>query len=435
LCGIAAVWNVEDAYSTLHDILLGLQHRGQESVGVVLKDFKTVKGGGLVDTVLGEDRWTKSTSGIGHVRYSTVGATDEIQPFVAITQKGKIAVAHNGTIPNVEELFSSLLKRGAVFQSSVDSEVFLHLASMAPHEDPKISIMWALSRISAAYALVWMHPDFIAVARDPYGFRPVFLGEFQTGYVAASEDSALKAIGAQKIEEVEPGTVFFLTTDGLEKKRFDKEKPKRFCSFEYIYFARPDSSFSGLNVHKARFMMGVELYRENPVDAELVVPVLDSGLSGALGFSRESGIPLGLGLMKNRYVGRSFIMPSGRKEIVRKKLVPIIEVVKGKKVVVIDDSIVRGTTMGIIVQILKEAGAKEVHVGIHSPPITYPCYYGIDTAKKRELVASQLDVEEIRREVQADSLFYLSIEGLIKILGGNGVCVACFTGTYPHVDL
>ena len=432
MCGIAAVWNVNDAYSILHDILLGLQHRGQESVGIVLNDFRVLKGRGMVDTVLLEERWMESNSGIGHVRYSTVGSTKEIQPIIAVTHKGKMAVAHNGTIPNADDWFKHLLERGAVFQSTIDSEIFLHLASMAPYDDPKASVVWALSKISAAYALVWMHADFIAVARDPYGFRPLFIGRYKDGHVVASEDAALRAVGAVNVEEVAPGTVVFFSQDGIEKQRFEESK-RKFCSFEYIYFARPDSTFSGLNVHRARFMMGAQLYRENRVDADIVIPVPDSGLSGALGFSSESSIPLDFGLMKNRYIGRSFIMPSGRKEIVRKKLVPIRDVVKDKRVVVIDDSIVRGTTMGIIVQILREAGAREVHVGIHSPPVSHPCYYGIDTARKKELVASQMNIEEIRREVKADSLFYLSLEGLLGVLGRNGVCVACFNGEYPHL--
>lgn len=430
MCGIAGVWNVQDAFSVLHDLLLGLQHRGQESVGIVLNNFRVLKGRGLVEQVLTEENWFESERGIGHVRYSTAGSLEEIQPLVAFTKKGKIAIAHNGTIPDAEAWIRSLQERGAVFQSTLDSEIFLHLISMSSG-DVKEAIVEALKRVKAAYSLVVLHEGFLAAARDPYGIRPLFYGKYRGGFVVASEDSALKAIGVEEIKEVPRGSVVFFE-EGEEVVEFEKRE-ERFCSFEFIYFARPDSSFLGENVHKARCKMGEELFAENPIEADLVIPVLDSGLSGALGFSRASGIPLDVGLMRNRYMGRSFIMPVNREKIVKKKLVPIGDVIKGKRVVVIDDSIVRGTTMSIIVNILREAGAKEVHVGIHSPPVRYPCYYGIDTARKQELVASEKDVEEVKRLVNADSLFYLSLEGLKRAIGRSELCVACFNGEYPHL--
>ncbi|KHC91469.1 amidophosphoribosyltransferase [Thermotoga sp. Mc24] len=430
MCGIAGVWNVKDAFSVLHDVLLGLQHRGQESVGVVVDGFKTIKGKGLVDTVLTEDRWEDAEKGIGHVRYSTAGSLEDIQPIVAFTRKGRLAIAHNGNIPNGEKWIEMLKEKGAVFQSSLDSEVFLHLISMS-EGDLKESIVKALKKVPLAYSLLILHEEFLAAARDPYGVRPLFYGKYGDGIVVASEDAALKAIGVEDIEEVPPGTVVFFSNNGAETVKFAR-KEKRFCSFEFIYFARPDSHFLDQSVHIARYRMGEELYRENPIEADVVVPVLDSGLSGAMGFSSASGIPLDIGLMRNRYVGRSFIMPVDREKIVKKKLVPIEDVVSGKRVVVIDDSIVRGTTMGIIVKILREAGAKEVHVGIHSPPVRFPCFYGIDTARKKELVAGERAVEEVKKIVNADSLFYLSLEGLKRAIGRSELCVACFSGEYLH---
>ena len=430
MCGIAGVWNVKDAFSVLHDVLLGLQHRGQESVGVVVDGFKTIKGKGLVDTVLTEDRWEEAEKGIGHVRYSTAGSLEDIQPIVAFTRKGRLAVAHNGNIPNAKKWMDLLHGKGAVFQSTLDSEIFLHLISMS-EGDIKSSIVKALKKVPLAYSLLILHEEFLAAARDPYGIRPLFYGRYGEGVVVASEDAALRAIGVEDLEEVPPGTVVLFMNDGEERIKFNS-KERRFCSFEFIYFARPDSHFLDRSVHLARYRMGEELFRENPIEADVVVPVLDSGLSGAMGFSSASGIPLDIGLMRNRYVGRSFIMPVDREKIVKKKLVPIEDVVRGKRVVVIDDSIVRGTTMGIIVKILKEAGAREVHVGIHSPPVRFPCYYGIDTARKKELVAGEHDVEEVKKIVNADSLFYLSLEGLKRAIGRNELCVACFNGEYFH---
>ncbi|MCD6551481.1 amidophosphoribosyltransferase [Thermotoga sp.] len=430
MCGIAGVWNVKDAFSVLHDVLLGLQHRGQESVGVVVDGFKTIKGKGLVDTVLTEDRWEEAEKGIGHVRYSTAGSLEDIQPIVAFTRKGRLAVAHNGNIPNAKKWMDLLHGKGAVFQSTLDSEIFLHLISMS-EGDIKSSIVKALKKVPLAYSLLILHEEFLAAARDPYGIRPLFYGRYGEGVVVASEDAALRAIGVEDLEEVPPGTVVLFMNNGEERIKFNS-KERRFCSFEFIYFARPDSHFLDRSVHLARYRMGEELFRENPIEADVVVPVLDSGLSGAMGFSSASGIPLDIGLMRNRYVGRSFIMPVDREKIVKKKLVPIEDVVRGKRVVVIDDSIVRGTTMGIIVKILKEAGAREVHVGIHSPPVRFPCYYGIDTARKKELVAGEHDVEEVKKIVNADSLFYLSLEGLKRAIGRNELCVACFNGEYFH---
>jgi len=439
VCGIAGAFDVERAFFVLHDLLLHLQHRGQESVGIVMDNFTSIKGHGLVKEVLTEKSFIEGHTGIGHVRYSTVGGPEEIQPLVGYTGKGKLAIAHNGTIPDASHRRETFLERGAVFSTTVDSELFLHYVSIAPFEDSLESVLWALQTVPAAYSLLVLNEDFMIGARDPYGYRPLFWGKYDGGYVLASEDSALVVLGASDITEVERGQVIILEKGKSPKiQKLSVDRPGRFCVFEYIYFARPDSNLGGINVHKARFEMGRWLYKEHKIQADIVIPVLDSGLSGALGFSSESGIPMDFGLMRNRYMGRTFIMPTDRESSVRKKLIPIPEVVKDKDVLLIDDSIVRGSTMGVIVSMLREAGARKVIVGIHSPPAKYPCFYGIDTATRRELIASDHTVEEIRETIGADELFYLSIEGLIKAVGREDVCLACLNGHYdtwvPEVD-
>jgi len=436
LCGVAAAWNVEGAYWILHDLLQGLQHRGQESAGVVLEGFASVKGMGLVDSVITPSAAIDGSRGIGHVRYSTVGGSNprNVQPITADTRKGTFSVAHNGTVTEARRWRDWLLEKGAVFFTDSDTEIFLHLISMAPFDDPVESCLWALSQVRCAYSILLFHDDFLLAARDGFGFRPLFWARLGEGYLVCSEDAPLKVVGASDIRELERGVALVLSRDGVAERRF-ADFPSRFCSFEYIYFARPDSSFMGLNVHVSRFRMGERLYRESLLEGDLVVPVLDSGISGALGFSFASGLPLDLGLMRNRYLGRSFIMPSGRKEAVRRKLLPIEDVVRGRSVIVVDDSIVRGTTMGTIVSMLREAGAREVSVAIHSPPVRCPCYYGIDTARGRELLASSMSPGEIASVVGADRVAYLSVEGLLEALGCSQVCTACFTGEYPHEGL
>ncbi|KUK22663.1 MAG: Amidophosphoribosyltransferase [Thermotoga petrophila] len=435
-CGVAGVWNIERAYNILHDILLGLQHRGQESVGVVVGNFEVVKGMGLVEEIIKPERFLPGDRGIGHVRYSTVGSSAHrnIQPIIAQTRKGLMGVAHNGTLPDADYWKNWLMEMGHIFLTETDSELFLHLISSSPFERAQDAIVWTLQQIKCAYSLILYHKDFIAIARDGFGIRPLFWGRFENGFVMASEDAALRVIGAEDINEVAPGTVVFFEKDREPYAIKFSSFPKRVCSFEYIYFARPDSTFDGLNIHKARFNMGKILYEESKLEGDIVVPVLDSGISGALGFSYASGIPIDLGLMRNRYLGRSFIMPSKRSETVRRKLLPIPEVVSGKRVIVIDDSIVRGTTMNVIVKMLRESGAKEVYVAIHSPPVRFSCFYGIDTARRGELVASSHSVEELKETVGADNLIYLSIDGLKRALEGRNACFACFEGRYPHEE-
>ncbi|ODN30275.1 amidophosphoribosyltransferase [Fervidobacterium thailandense] len=434
MCGIAGAWNVVDSYNVIHDLLLALQHRGQQAAGVVLEGFKSVKGLGLVESVLTDERFVEGSKGIGHVRYSTFGSISEIQPISAHTLKGTIAIAHNGNIYDAPLRRKFVMENGGIFSTTLDSELFIHYFSIAPYTDPVNSLQWTLSRIPAAYALLVMHETFIAAARDPFGIRPLFYGRYDDGYVVASEDAALHAIGATDIAEIDPGTmVLFDETNQPKVIRF-AERKDRFCSFEFVYFARPDSNFYGVNVHEVRKKLGQKLFEESKVYADVIVPVLDSGFSGAIGYSLVSGIPLDLGLIRNHYLGRSFIMPKDRQNIVRRKLAPIKSVIDGREVILIDDSIVRGTTMRIIVEMVREAGAKRIYVGIHSPPVKGPCYYGIDTSRRSELIASNLEIEELAKSIGADRIFYLSVERFKEVFekcGVKGICTGCFDLEYP----
>lgn len=433
MCGIAGTWNVEDSYNVIHDLLLSLQHRGQQAAGVVVNGFKSVKGEGLVENVLTDDKFLPGNRAIGHVRYSTYGSINEIQPIIAYTFKGTLSIAHNGNIIDADERRKFIMENGGIFSTTLDSEIFIHYFSIAPYRDPKESIQWALSRIKASYSLVILHDTFLAAARDTFGIRPLFYGRFNDGYVVASEDSALHSIGCSDIHEIESGTVVFFT-DSKEPEiiRFGDSNDK-FCSFEFVYFARPDSNFYGVNVHEIRKKLGMKLYQEHKITGDVIVPVLDSGFSGALGYSTSSGIPLDYGLIRNHYIGRSFIMPKNRQDIVRRKLSPLSSVVKGKDVILIDDSIVRGTTMKVIVEMVKEAGARRVFVGIHSPAVIGPCNYGIDTSRRSELIASQKDISNLKTFVGADELFYLSVERYKQVFEECGVkvCMGCFDLNYP----
>jgi len=435
MCGIAGTWNVDDSYNVLHDVLLALQHRGQQSTGVVINGFKSVKGEGLVHDVLTDSNFVEGKRGIGHVRYSTYGSINEIQPITAYTFKGTFSVAHNGNIIDADERRKYVMENGGIFSTTLDTELFVHYFSLAPYRDPKSSLQWTLSRISAAYSLVMLHSSFIAAARDRYGIRPLFYGKFGDGYVIASEDSALSSIGCDDIREVEAGTIVFFSdnTPGPEIVTFSQKDP-HFCSFEFVYFARPDSNFFGVSVHELRKRLGMKLYQEHKVIGDIVLGVHDSGFSGAMGYSHASGIALDYGLIRNHYVGRSFIMPKDRQEIVRRKLAPMHSVIQGKEIILIDDSIVRGTTMKVIVDMVREAGAKKVYVGIHSPAVIGPCNYGLDTSRRNELIASENEEEALRELIGADGLFYLSTEGYKQVFeecGVNGICTGCFDLNYP----
>ena len=420
--------------------LYALQHRGQESAGIAVYNGRNIdlhKGMGLVSEVF-SDRIIDSLNGkmaIGHVRYSTTGSSllANAQPLVVHYQQGMMALAHNGNLTNDAELREELGKGGAVFQTTVDSEVIINLIARYRRGTLEDAVTKTMIDIKGAYALVILAEDKLVGVRDPYGVRPLCVGRLGDSYCLASESCALDTIGAEFVRDVEPGEIVTIDEEGLHSRRGLPQVQPAGCSFEYIYFARPDSVLDELDVTESRRRMGKELAKECPLEADLVVPVPDSGTSAALGYATSSGIPFEQGLLKNRYVGRTFIQPSQemREIAVRLKLNPNKRVLRGKRVILVDDSIVRGTTSLKLVEMVRHAGAQEVHLLISSPPVLYPCYYGIDTAEREKLIATQLDVGGIRKFVGADSLHYLSQEGLSRALGGKPTCLACFNGQYP----
>jgi amidophosphoribosyltransferase len=440
-CGIFAIVAHPEAARLTYLGIYALQHRGQESAGIISSDGKTLyahKGMGLVTDVFDASRLEKLTGGsaIGHVRYATAGASalSNAQPILIDCWRGPVAVAHNGNLTNAATLRHELERDGAIFHTTSDTEVLLHLISRSKRRTLLDAFVEALRFVQGAYSLLLLTPDGIYVARDPHGFRPLCLGRVDDRYVVASETCAFDLINAEYLREIEPGEVLQIIDDTLESYQpLPKQKPAH-CIFEHIYFSRPDSMVFGRTVNTSRNLMGRSLALEYPVDADVVVPVPDSGVSAAIGYSQESGIPLEFGLIRNHYVGRTFIEPkqSIRNFGVKVKLNPVREILRGKRIVLVDDSIVRGTTSKKIVQIIRSAGAAEIHVRITSPPFVSPCYYGIDTPTKRELIGSTKDVEEIRRFLAADSLGYLRIDHLLNSVGGqNHFCSACFTGRYP----
>jgi amidophosphoribosyltransferase len=422
--------------------LYALQHRGEESAGIVTYDGKTVKscrGMGLVGDVFSEDK-LKSLKGnlsIGHNRYSTTGSSlaRNIQPFLVNFQGGPLAVAHNGNLTNTAELHRRLEKKGSIFQTTLDSEIIVHLLAGAKKPDRQAKIIRALSQLQGAYSLVLLSGDTLIGARDPRGFRPLCLGRVKGGWVLASETSALDLIEAKYIREVEPGEVLFINKEGLKSVKPFPQVRHSFCIFEFIYFSRPDSDIFGHNVYLTRKRLGEELAREHPVGVDLVMPIPDSGNYAALGFAGESKIPYEVGMIRNHYIGRTFIQPSQliRDFRVKVKLNPIKEVLKGKRIVIVEDSIVRGTTSKSRVRTLREAGAKEIHMRVSCPPIRHPCFYGIDFPTKKELAASHRSIEQVRDFIGLDSLKYLSLEGMLKSmpLPKGEFCTACFRGKYP----
>ncbi|GIW40000.1 MAG: amidophosphoribosyltransferase [Candidatus Binatia bacterium] len=443
-CGIVGVYGHPEAANLVYLGLYALQHRGQEAAGIVSSDGKALishRGLGLVADVFNEQiiRRLVGSSAIGHNRYSTAGKTilKNTQPLVVEYAHGGLAVAHNGNLVNAIELREELERRGSIFQSSVDSEVIIHLIASTPGANLVERVATALSQVRGAYSLLFLTERELLAARDPYGFRPLVLGKIGDAVVLASETCALDLIGAEYVREIDPGEILLVDRSGLRSFRPFPPVRRRQCIFEYVYFARPDSVVFGRNVYEVRKALGRQLARERPVEADVVVPVPDSGVPAALGYAQESGIPFELGLIRNHYVGRTFIEPrqSIRHFGVRVKLNAQPDVLSGKRVVVVDDSIVRGTTCQKLVTMLRGAGAKEVHMRVSSPPTIGPCYYGIDTPSREELIASTHSIEEIRRFIGADSLGYLSEEGLYAFLDpGNrqeGFCAACFTGDYP----
>jgi len=442
-CGVFGIYGPGLDVATLaYYGLYALQHRGQESAGIAVADGKKIalhKGMGLVSEVFSHVKLSDFQGYIaaGHVRYSTTGTSNLInaQPLVFRCSRGMIGLGHNGNLTNFSELRSQLFSTGSVFQSSTDSEVIVNLIARYSQGNLADAIVKTMIDIKGAYSLVIITENSLIGVRDPHGFRPLCLGRKGEAYVLASESCALDTVGAEFIRDVEPGEIIIIDKKGLTSRKVLQGSRKARCIFEYVYLARPDSSMDGFNVNKVRREMGRQLAREYPVDADIVIPVPDSGKTAAWGFSLESGIAFEEGLMKNRYVGRTFIQPdqSARDLGVKLKLNPVREVLEGKRVVVVDDSIVRGTTSGKIVNMIRESGAKEVHFCLSSPPIIKSCYYGIDTSNKGELIAANKNVEEIRKFIGADGLHYLSLEGLLNVFGDSqdNFCTACFSGEYP----
>ena len=447
-CGVFGIYSKDtmDVASQTYFALYALQHRGQESCGIVVNDKGILsyhKDLGLVPDVFNEGNLRKLGMGniaIGHVRYSTTGKSNRsnAQPLVVRHIKGPMAIAHNGNLVNARDLREKYELNGGIFHNTNDTEVISYAITEQRLIQPSIekAVEQAMYKFKGAYSLVIMSPKKLIAARDPQGFRPLCMGETETGAIVfASESCALDSIGARFIRDVEPGEIIIVDKNGAHSLKTHCGQKTSMCVFEYVYIARPDSVIEGSSVHQARLNAGKKLWQESPVEADVVVGVPDSGLDAALGFSMASGIPYGVGFIKNRYVGRTFIQPSQsqRSNSVRIKLNVIKDVVKGKRVVLIDDSIVRGTTSARIVNLIREAGATEVHMRISSPPFTNPCYFGIDIDSKENLIACQMSIEEIAKEIGADSLGYLSIEG-VKNIAENAkcnFCTGCFTGEYP----
>ncbi|MGM9955075.1 MAG: amidophosphoribosyltransferase [Peribacillus sp.] len=447
-CGVVGVWGHQDAAQLAYYGLHSLQHRGQEGAGIVVTDgnqMSITKGEGLVTEIFTAEKMQALSgtgkSAIGHVRYTTAGGGgyQNVQPFLFNSHTGGLALAHNGNIVNASQLKAQLEGQGSIFQTTSDTEVLAHLIKRSGYSDIRDSVKNSLSMLKGAYAFVIMTENQMILARDPHGFRPLSLGKLGDAYYAASETCALDIVGAEFIRDIEPGELVVINDEGIYSEYFSLSSQQAMCTMEYVYFSRPDSNIDGINVHTARKNLGKQMAQEAKIEADVVTGVPDSSISAAIGYAEAAGIPYEMGLIKNRYVGRTFIQPSQslREQGVKMKLSPVRGVVEGKRVIMVDDSIVRGTTSRRIVRMLKDAGAKEVHVVISSPPIKNPCFYGIDTSKKDELIASSKSVEEIREIIEADSLTFLSVEGMVEAIGRpfagetRGSCLACFTGNYP----
>ena len=452
-CGVFGVWNVPDASAVTALGLHALQHRGQEATGIVSFDgtrFHSHKGMGLVGDNFGDANVIASlpgTSAIGHNRYATTGGTilRNVQPLYADFEFGGFAVAHNGNLTNAQILRRNLVRRGCLFQSTTDSEVFIHLIAISLYSTVPDRLIDALKQVIGAYSLVALSNEALIGVRDPLGVRPLIMGRVGTdplaGWVLASETCALDIVGAEFVRDVEPGEIVIIDEKGVRSIRPFSRKPERFCVFEYIYFARPDSVMEGTPVYAARKAIGAELARESGVAADIVVPVPDSGVPAAMGYAKESGIPFELGIIRNHYVGRTFIEPTDAVRHLGVKLKHSANraALEGKRVILVDDSIVRGTTSRKIVEMVRHAGASEVHLRISSPPTTHSCFYGIDTPERSKLLAAKFSVDEMAEQIGVDSLAFISIDGLYRALGQEAgrdparphYCDACFTGDYP----
>jgi amidophosphoribosyltransferase len=445
-CGVFGVWAPGEEVAKLSFYgLYALQHRGTESAGIATSDGERIlifKDMGLVSQVFteGDLATLKGNLAIGHCRYSTTGSSTWVnaQPTLRPTKYGTLALAHNGNLTNTGDLAELVQKlEGSVTSKSgatTDTEIMTALIALQDEKNVEASALAVLPQLEGAFSLVFMDEHTLYAARDRHGVRPLVLGKLETGWVVASESAALDIVGAAFVREIEPGEFIAIDSNGVRSQRWAEAQPKG-CLFEYVYLARPDTTIAGSGIHKTRVAIGAQLAREAPAEADLVIPVPESGTPAAIGYAKESGIPFGLGLVKNSYVGRTFIQPSQtiRQLGIRLKLNPLREIIEGKRIVVVDDSIVRGNTQRAIVRMLREAGAREIHVRISSPPVKWPCYYGIDFATRAELIANGLEVEEIRRSIGADSLGYVSLDGLISAtqVPSDRLCSACFTGEYP----
>lgn len=442
-CGVFGVYGHPNAAELTYYGLYALQHRGQESAGIVTSDgklFHAHKGMGLVSQVFKGDILHDMVGqiAVGHTRYSTTGSSQlkNAQPLTVDCARGQIAIAHNGNLTNAAKLRDELEAKGSIFQTTVDSEIILHLMAQPGKNGSRNNLIDTIRKIEGAYSLVIMTEKELIGVRDPHGFRPLSIGRIHDAWVLASETCALDLIHAKFVRDVQPGEIVAINQNGISSlQAFPEQERRAFCIFEYVYFARPDSTIADRSVYKVRVQMGNELAREFPIPADIVVPVPDSGNCAALGYSLESGIPFEMAFVRNHYVGRSFLQPSQliRDFDVRVKLNLIQELVKGKRVIVVDDSIVRGTTCKARVNNLKEAGAKEVHVLVSCPPHMNPCVYGIDFPDRSKLMAANHSLEEIRKYLSADSLHYLSQEGMVRATGlpANSFCMACYDGNYP----
>lgn len=442
MCGIFGIYNHPEAANLTYLGLHGLQHRGQEGSGIVSSDGNALyceKGMGLVSEIFKGTALSrlKGHNAIGHNRYSTYGESviENVQPVFVNFALGSMALAHNGNLVNAHFLRSELEAYGSIFLSTIDSEVIVHLIAVSRARTFLDRVIDALKRVRGAYSLLILTEKEMIGVRDTYGFRPLSLGELDGAYVLTSETSAFDLIGAKFIRDILPGEIVVINSSGITSYMPFERTIEAACMFEYIYFARPDSYIFGESVNLIRKKMGMELAREAGVEADIVIPVPDSGTPAALGYAQESGIPFDNGLIRSHYVGRTFIEPkqSIRHFGVRLKLNPVSELLKGKRVVVVDDSIVRGTTSRKIVAMIRDSGAREVHMRIASPPVRFSCFYGIDTPERKELIASRMSVDEVRSHLTADTLGYLSIEGMLKAVSSkpDRFCVACFSGEYP----
>ena len=445
-CGVFAIYGHPEAAKLTYLGLYGLQHRGQESAGICSSDGETlhcVKKKGLVAEIFTEEVLSSlgGYMAIGHTRYSTSGRSDHLnaQPFFVECSKGQLALAHNGNLTNAIEVRRELEMAGSIFQATSDTEVILHLMARSREQRLKHALRESLLRLEGAFSLALLAQDRLIVARDPRGFRPLAFGTLRhnghDAYVFASETCAFDLIGARYIDDVQPGEMVVVSQDGVVRESFAPQLPSAHCVFEHVYFSRPDSIVFGRPVEESREKLGRLLAREAPVEADIVVPVPDSGVSAAIGYAAEANLPFRMGLIRNHYVGRTFIEPkqSIRDFGVKLKLNPVRHLIRGQRVILVDDSLVRGTTSRKIVRIVRQAGAKEVHIRISCPPTVSPCYYGVDTPDKNELIAANQNLESIRAYTEADSLEYLSIEGLRQAVDDErkGYCYSCYTGRYP----